>query len=273
MSQNADVSPATTGRKPVPQHADAITRLRQVVHDLRSPGGCPWDIEQTHESLLTNLLEEAYESVEAIRSGDWPHMCEELGDLLLQVVMHSEMASETGAFDFDAVAAGIAEKLVRRHPHVYATSGVDDTAGVLNQWEVIKAQEKGDKAPKGWLEGVGRGLPGLARAAKVQKKAGKVGFDWPDTVGVREKIREELAEVEAAPDAESRAEEIGDLLFSVVNLARKEGHDPEILMTAATEKFVARFGKMERALKEDGLTLEAATVEQMEERWQAAKGR
>lgn len=260
------------GKTP-PDSCDGLVRLQRVVHDLRSPGGCPWDMEQTHLSLMPNLVEEAYEVVEAAQSGDPGHFCEELGDLLLQVVFHGELGSETGAFDLDKIAHGIAEKLIRRHPHVYGDSGAADTAAVLKQWDEIKQGEKGGK-PQAFLAGVSKALPGLSRAAKLQKKAAKVGFDWPDAGGVLEKLREECGELEeavAAGDLGHAAEELGDVLFSAVNAARKLGLDPEVVMTAANAKFETRFTAMERNLAADGITLEAAPLEIMEAAWQAAK--
>ena len=168
-----------------------IERLRAIMHRLRAPGGCPWDAEQTHESLVSNLIEETYETVAAIRSGDQENLREELGDLLLQVVFHAELAQENDRFNLDEIARGISDKLVRRHPHVYSDSRVDSTDGVLSQWEDIKRAEKGHEE-KPYLHGVGKGLPALLRAAKLQKKAGKIGFDWPDTTGIAEKIDEEI---------------------------------------------------------------------------------
>ncbi len=255
------------------RNADQLARLRAIMHRLRAPGGCPWDAEQSHESLVPNLIEESYETVDAIRSGDAAHLREELGDLLLQVVFHSEIAEESGRFNLDDVARGISDKLVRRHPHVFAASTVDSTEGVLKQWDEIKRAEKGDQE-KPYLHGVGKGLPGLLRAAKLQKKAAKVGFDWPVETGVISKIREELAELQGAVDAQDLAavsEEMGDLLFSVVNLARFRNIDPEILMATANAKFETRFNEMERLLKEKGLTLEAAGPDEMEDAWETAK--
>lgn len=260
------------GKTP-PSDADGLIRLKKVVHDLRSPGGCPWDQEQTHQSLLPNLIEEAYEVLEAIQNDDGAHMCEELGDLLLQVVLHGEIASETGRFDLDRIAHGIAEKLIRRHPHVYGDSGVSDTAGVLQQWDEIKKAEKGN-APRAFLDGVSAALPSLSRAAKLQKKAAKVGFDWPDAAGVIDKIREETREVEealAGGDDAAIAAEVGDLLFSVANLARKLKLDPEVLLATANDKFVRRFHDMEQRIVAGGNTLEAASPDEMEAAWQSAK--
>lgn len=222
---------------------------------------------------MPNLLEEAYENAEAIRSGDLAHMREELGDLLLQVFMHSEIASETAAFTVDEVASEVTEKLIRRHPHVFGDSDAGDSDAVLRQWDAIKRAEKGTEAEP-HLSGVGTGLPSLIRASKIQKKAAKVGFDWPDDEGVVAKIREEVGEVEEAlvrGDECHLAEEIGDLLFAVVNLARRRGFDAEALLAAANAKFVARFHAMESRLAAAGQSLESATLEAMESAWQATK--
>lgn len=250
-----------------------MERLRAIMHRLRSPGGCPWDAEQTHESLISNLIEEAYECVDAIRGGDTLQMREEFGDLLLQVVFHCELASESAAFDFDDVACAISDKLVHRHPHVFGASSVRGTDAVLAQWDAIKRAEKGDQE-KPYLHGVGKGLPALLRAMKLQKKASKVGFDWPDEVGVMAKIDEEMAELTREwkmGNAEAFAEEWGDLVFSLVNLARVRGLDPEVLMAQANRKFEHRFAEMEHLLRESGLTLDAASLEEMEQHWQRAK--
>ncbi len=250
-----------------------VERLRAIMHRLRAPGGCPWDAEQTHASLVPNLIEEAYETVDAIQRGDMEHLEEELGDLLLQVVFHCELADEVGHFDLDWVASGISDKLVRRHPHVFASSAASSSDEVLKQWDEIKRGEKGDEA-RPYLHGTGKGLPALLRASKLQKKAAKVGFDWPTQSGVLAKIREEVMELEAAVDAqdlEAVDEELGDLLFSVVNLARFRKIDPEVVMAAANEKFERRFNEMERLLKAAGKSLEEANDRQMDEAWEAAK--
>ena len=258
-----------------PDPGKQLARLRAIMHRLRAPGGCPWDAEQTHESLVTNLIEEAYETVDTIQRGDHNHLQEELGDLLLQVIFHSELAEEAGRFNLDDVSRGISDKLVRRHPHVFAQSDAATSDAVLQQWDEIKRAEKGDEE-KPYLHGVGKGLPALLRAAKLQKKASKVGFDWPDQAGVIAKIREELDELEVAidtGDARAADEELGDLLFSVVNLARFRKLDPEVLMATANTKFETRFAAMERDLKLNGLDLASTSPERMEESWQAAKGR
>ncbi len=255
-----------------------VERLRAIMHRLRAPGGCPWDAEQTHVSLISNLIEEAYEVVDAIKREDHPHLEEELGDLLLQVVFHSEMAQEAGRYDMNDVARGISEKLIRRHPHVFGDSAVNDTEGVLSQWDEIKRQEKGSEE-KPYLHGVGDGLPAMLKAAKLQKKAGKVGFDWADAKSILVKVKEELAEVEEAfenyeqdgvvPD-ELEAE-IGDLLFVTVNVARKLGVDPEVAVDRTNHKFMDRFGKVETRLKAKGVSLKEATMEQMDAEWNKAR--
>ncbi|MCW1883286.1 nucleoside triphosphate pyrophosphohydrolase [Luteolibacter flavescens] len=256
-----------------PEKGRQVERLRAIMHRLRAPGGCPWDAEQTHGSLVSNLIEEAYETVDAIQRNDLPHLQEELGDLLLQVVFHSELAEESGNFDMDDVARGISDKLVRRHPHVFATSQAATSDAVLQQWDEIKRSEKGTEA-EAYLHGTGKGLPALLRASKLQKKAAKIGFDWPTQTGVLAKIREEVLEVEAAVDAQDLPavdEEIGDLLFSVVNLLRFRKMDPEVVLAAANDKFERRFGEMEKRLKAAGISLEDATADQMDDAWEEAK--
>ena len=256
-----------------PDPGKQIDRLRAIMHRLRAPGGCPWDAEQTHQSIVTNLIEEAYETVDTIEREDHEHLKEELGDVLLQVVFHGEIAEEAGRYNLDDIARGISDKLVRRHPHVFAASDVNTTDGVLQQWDAIKRTEKGDEE-KPFLHGIGKGLPSLLRAAKLQKKASKVGFDWPSAEGVISKISEELEEVKEAIALGSSAaveEELGDLLFSVVNLARFRNLDPEVLLMNANRKFESRFSAMESRLKEQSLTLEQATADQMEEMWNASK--
>ena len=256
-----------------PEDAAQLVRLRAIMHRLRAPGGCPWDAEQTHASLVPNLIEETYETVDTIRRGDFDHLREELGDLLLQVMFHSELADEAGRFNLDDVARGISDKLVRRHPHVFATSDAGTSEQVLKQWDEIKRAEKGHQQEP-YLHGVGKGLPALLRAAKLQKKAAKVGFDWPDETGVLAKIREELIELEAAMrggDPAAVDEELADLMFSLVNLARFRGSDPELLMEAANRKFEQRFAAMENRLAGNGTDLASASLAEMERAWQACK--
>lgn len=254
-------------------HPDALTRLRYVVHRLRAPGGCPWDMEQTHTSLIPHVIEEAYEVADAIRSGDPAQICDELGDILLQPVLHAEIASETGSFDLDQMAHGLTEKLIRRHPHVFSETTANTSDAVLKQWDAIKRTEKGTEH-EGLLHGTGSGLPALMRAQKLQKKAARVGFDWPDATPVFAKIREEAAELEeaiASGDKAHMEDELGDLLFSVVNLARKLGIESEPALAAANEKFTRRFHAMESHLREQGHELGQHTLEQMDTAWDAVK--
>ena len=259
--------------QPPPTATDSLTRLREIVHRLRAPGGCPWDREQTHESLIPHVIEEAYEVAEAIREGDPALICEELGDLLLQPVLHAEIAAESGAFDLDRMADALSEKLVRRHPHVFGDADVTTSAGVLTQWDAIKREEKGTRH-EGMLHGVGKGLPALMKAQKVQKKAARAGFDWPEAAPVFGKIREEAAELEAAVasgDQDHITEEVGDLLFSVVNLARKLGVESEAALAAASAKFVRRFHALEERITSGGRQLADCTLAEMDAVWDEVK--
>lgn len=254
-------------------HPDGLTRLRYIVHRLRAPGGCPWDMEQTHESLIPHVIEEAYEVAEAIRGGNAAEICDELGDLLLQPVLHAEIANESGAFDLDKMAHGLSEKLIRRHPHVFGEASAATSDAVLSQWDAIKRVEKGAEN-EGLLHGTGGGLPALMRGQKLQKKAARVGFDWPDAKPVFDKIREETAELEEAVQSGDKAhieEEIGDLFFSVVNLARKLGVESESALAAANDKFVNRFHAMEKHLRGQGRELGKLSLAEMDEAWDTVK--
>lgn len=254
-------APATSNEAP----GAAFERLAGVMAKLRDPdGGCPWDLEQDFATIAPYTIEEAYEVADAIERGDMPGLREELGDLLLQVVYHAQMAAETGAFGLADVAAGIADKMVRRHPHVFGDVEVASAAAQTDAWEKLKAAEK---PRSGALDGVALGLPALMRAQKLQKRAARVGFDWPDAEGPRTKIDEELAEVAAAP-ADKRAEEIGDLLFAVVNYARHLGIDAEEALRAANGKFERRFTAMEAA---GGVAFAGLDLDAKEALWQAAK--
>jgi MazG family protein len=249
----------------------SIDRLREIVARLRAPDGCPWDREQTHESLKPHLIEECYELIDAIDDRDDETMREELGDLLLQVVMHTQMASEEGRFDFDSVAGSIAEKLVRRHPHVFSDTKLSTSDAVLRQWDAIKRHEKKDR--ESVLDGVPRLLPALARAQKVQSKAARIGFDWPDSAGPLEKVKEEVAELEQAKSREQLAEEFGDLLFALVNFARKSELEAEDLLQAATRKFSDRFRQMEILAEKRDLKLSSLTLAEMDQLWNEVKKR
>lgn len=267
-----------------------VDRLRRIMHLLRAPGGCPWDAEQTHESLVKHLIEEAYEVAAAIRGGNRDEIIDELGDLLLQPVFHAEIASGAaeGGFDLDDIATAICEKLIRRHPHVFGDATADSPDAVLTQWELIKATEKGSLnldgleskegqvVPEYLIKKANDGLPALMAAGKIQGKAATVGFDWPDLPPVIGKVREEIDEVVEAMSSgcdEKVAEEIGDLLFAVVNLARKAGHEAEVLLHAANGKFVKRLQAVEDVLCGAGLTLESASFGEMDAAWDEVKAR
>ena len=258
--------------------ASPLEQLRAIVARLRAPGGCPWDREQTHASLRTALLEETYEVLAAIEADDDPNLREELGDLLLHVVLHSQIAAERGAFDFDAVAREIGEKMVRRHPHVFGDDRLSDTAAVLVRWDEIKRREKEKAGSRrggvpSQMDGLPAMLPALMRAQKAQEKAAKVGFDWRRVEEVLAKVREEVTEIEETPPGPSDAvaEEIGDLLFAAVNLARWHKLDAETTLRGATDKFVRRFQHVETALRARGEAWDAATFEELDALWEEAK--
>jgi tetrapyrrole methylase family protein/MazG family protein len=256
-------------QEPPSESLPPIDRLRAIVAALRVPGGCPWDFEQTHASLRAGLLEEAYEVVAAIDSGDDANLCEELGDLLLQVVFHADIGRTEGRFDFDAVARSIGEKLVRRHPHVFGDSHCANSSEVLKRWDEIKHAEKGG-VPQSLLDGLPHGLPALIRAEKVQKRAAKIGFDWSDAEPVWEKVQEELREARSAAP-ENLEEEIGDVLFAVVNLSRKLKIDPETALSRGTRKFEERFREVETLARERGLDLSALGLQGLDRLWDEVK--
>lgn len=266
-----------------------IARLIEIMVRLRTPGtGCPWDLEQTFATIAPYTIEEAYEVAEAISRGDRHDICEELGDLLLQVVFHARMAEEEGAFDFGSVVEAITAKMIRRHPHVFGDADTREIAVAQDAWARIKAEEKTARAarlaaegraeaPKGLLGAVAVGLPALARAVRLQAKAGEVGFDWNDPAAVIAKIREELDEIEAeivtaTPVRARQADELGDVLFAVANLARHLDLDPETALAGTNDKFRRRFAHIEARLAEQGRTPAGATLDEMEALWVEAKG-
>jgi len=258
---------------------DAGGRFRDfvaLIARLRAPGGCPWDREQTHESLKPMTIEEAYEVLEAIDDGGDAELRGELGDLLLQVVFHSQIAAEAGRFDIGGVIDHVSEKMVRRHPHVFGGAKAESSGEVLRNWEALKAEElraKGDRPADSMLDGVSRGLPAVMEAFQMATKASRVGFDWPDVPSVLAKLDEETAELREAMagDHGGVAEEMGDLLFSAVNLARKLGVDPESALKAANRKFRRRFRYVEEKLREQGTTPADAGLERMDALWDEAK--
>ena len=246
--------------------------LCRIIERLRGKGGCPWDAEQTHESIKKCMVEEAYEAVEAIESGDMSKVYDELGDLLLQVVMHAQIAKESGEFDMDDITNAVCTKMIRRHPHVFGDTKVKDSDEVLDNWEEIKKAEKGESKASESLESVAHSLPALMRAQKVQKRAAKVGFDWADVSGAIDKVKEETAELEeAVKNGTNTEEELGDLLFSVVNVARFVKADSEEALTQSTRKFISRFAKMEDVVLKSGKRLEDLSLDEMDGIWDKIK--
>ena len=249
-----------------------VRDLEEIVRILRAPGGCPWDAEQTHASIRRNFLEEAYEAVEAIDEQNPEHLKEELGDVLLQVLFHARMEQEAGRFGLDDVADGICKKLIYRHPHVFGDVAVSGTGEVLTNWEELKRKEKGQATNTDALEAVARSLPALWRAEKVQKKAKKAGFDWPDISGALDKLSEELSELkQAVAQGTNVEEELGDLLFSAVNVSRFLKADPEDALNGATDKFIGRFRKVEAQAAAQGRSMEGMTLEELDKLWECAK--
>ena len=262
--------------------SENLNRLLTVMARLRDPKtGCPWDVEQSFATIAPYTIEEAYEVADAIAREDMHDLKDELGDLLLQVVFHARMAEEAGEFDFDAVAGAIADKMIRRHPHVFGDEADRDAGGQRHAWEEQKAAERDDRAKRrggngetSALDGVPTALPALMRAEKLGKRAARVGFDWPDLEGVFAKIAEESDEIRAEAargDQERLADEVGDLLFAAANLARKAGVDAEAALQAASRRFEARFRHLEATMAADGRAPDQASLDELESEWQAAK--
>jgi tetrapyrrole methylase family protein / MazG family protein len=254
----------------------------EIVAHLRAPDGCPWDKEQTHESLRKHLLEESYEAIAAIDSGDFNSMREEFGDLLLQAVLQSQIANDEGQFNINQVIHGIHSKIVRRHPHVFGDLKLEGVDGVLANWEKLKEQEReklalsegeGKKESKGLLDGVPLALPALSQAQEYQDRAARVGFDWPEVEGVLDKIKEEIEEIKNAETDFELASEIGDLLFAMVNLARWKKVDGESVLRATNAKFKKRFAYVEQGAKKQGRNLSDLTLGEMDVLWNEAKRR
>lgn len=251
-----------------------MDRLVHIMETLRGPGGCPWDAEQDHKTLLPSLLEEAYELAEAIEKDDPEAMEEELGDVLLQVVFHSIIAEEDGDFTISGVISKLAGKLVYRHPHVFGDAEVNDSSEVTVNWDRLKNGEQGKKERRSIADGIPANLPSLLYALKLQTRARRAGFDWNESIEVIEKIREETGELESAlsaGDLETAADEIGDLVFSAVNLARKIGADPEAAVRRANRRFAERFSYIEDAARKHGISPTEMSMEEKERIWQKAK--
>ena len=268
-----------TGKLPMavsftPKERYTIEDLLEIMCLLRSPEGCPWDREQTHESIRSDFLEETHEAVEAINLRDAEGRQEELGDVLLQVVFHAQIEAEEGRFDFGDVVDGIAKKLIVRHPHVFADASADSSAQVWKSWDAIKRQTKGGKTQADLLRAVPRSLPALMRAAKVQSRARRVGFDWPDVSGALEALdseRAELGQAMASGDAREIEEELGDLLFSAVNVSRFLHTDAEQALTLASDKFIRRFTAVEELAARQGVDMASAPLSELDRLWEQAK--
>lgn len=251
--------------------------FQEIIAHLRAPDGCPWDREQDHQTLRTNLLEETYETLAALDANDPGHMREEFGDLLLQITLHAQIANEYGEFNIAQVIKGIYDKIIRRHPHVFGDWQVQGVEHVLQKWEKLKAAERAEAelengiSQKGLLDGVEIALPALAQAEEIQRRAARVGFDWPDERGVVDKISEECHELLAADNLASRADELGDLLFSVVNLARHYEIDAESALRETNTRFRTRFAYIEKSAKKEGKSISDLTLDEMEAYWQKAK--
>ncbi|MEM9233029.1 MAG: nucleoside triphosphate pyrophosphohydrolase [Pseudomonadota bacterium] len=259
-----------------PADRRSIDALRAIMANLRAPvGGCPWDVEQDHRSIARYCIEEAYEVVDAIENGTDRDLCDELGDLLLQVVFHAQMASERGAFNFDDVVQSISDKMVRRHPHVFVAEDGRDAEEQTAAWEDIKAQERAEKGKaESILDDVPIGLPALTRAEKIAKRVARVGFDWPDWRGVTAKLREELAEVEEAileDDEDHIREEVGDFLFTAACLTRAVKVEGETVLREANEKFRRRFANVEAGVRNSGRSWEDHSLADLEAYWEAGK--
>ena len=243
-----------------------------ILELLRSENGCPWDKEQTHESIRRNFIEEVYEAIEAIDDKNTGLLCEELGDVMLQVVFHAQMEKEAGRFTIDDVNDGICKKLILRHPHIFGDLCVKDSDEVLRNWDEIKKKEKGQKSHSDTLDSVSKSLPALIRAEKIQHKAAKTGFDWPDIEGAFDKLSEEITELKEAIATDGNTlDELGDVLFSVVNLSRFLKIDPEEALTRTCEKFSRRFRYMEEGALADGKKLDELTLDEMDKLWSEKK--
>lgn len=249
-----------------------VEDLREITRILLHPGGCPWDIEQTHESIRRNFIEEAYEVAEAIDEGSTPHLKEELGDVLLQVVFHASIEEDAGRFDLDDVADGICKKLIYRHPHVFAGQKTDSVGEVLVNWEELKRQEKGQATATDTLNSVARSLPGLWRAEKIQSKAEKAGFEWPNVQAAMDKLEEELNELKTAVAENTNVEEeLGDLLFAAVKIARFFQIDAENALAGTCEKFIRRFSGVEAAVAAQGKQMSELDVSELMTYWDREK--
>ena len=277
IDQSQAIGLLTSLYLPPLEKGTSFEAFQEIIAHLRAPNGCPWDREQTHQTLRTNLLEETYEALEALDTDDPAKMREEFGDLLLQLTLHAQIANEYGEFNFAQVIKQIYDKIIRRHPHVFGDWKVTGVENVLQNWEKIKAEERLEEQHenhglrKGLLDGVTKAMPAISQAEEIQRRAARVGFDWPDTHGVVEKINEECHELINAQDLGSRADELGDLLFAVVNLARHYEIDAESALRETNTRFRQRFAHIEQEAQKQGKTLSELSLDEMERFWQEAK--
>ena len=248
---------------------DSFDTLVQIITRLRQPDGCPWDREQTHLSVKNNLLEEAYEAVEAIDEGEMSKLCEELGDLLMQIVFHAQMAGESGHFSMEDVVGGINSKLIRRHPHIFGERRATTANEVISHWQEIKRQE--GREGQSILSGIPKAMPALAYSQSIQRRAAHVGFDWKNADDIMDKLAEEVAEARTAADHTQMVREFGDILFTLVNIARRQNIDLEPALRGANERFYRRFSYMEENCRQRGVTLQSLSLEQQDALWEEAK--
>jgi tetrapyrrole methylase family protein/MazG family protein len=253
----------------LPDDMKSFKTFVEIIARLRAPGGCPWDREQTHASLRANLLSECYEVLEAIDSGSSPELREELGDLLLQIVLHAQIARDSGEFEIGDVIESIATKIVHRHPHVFGSRKVKDAEEVMHNWEALKREERPED--DSMLKGVPRDMPALAYAYEISRRAVRVGFEWENVEGVIDKLIEEVKEIKEAGSREEKAREFGDLLFTLVNYARWQGIDAEAALREANRKFYRRFARMEELCRQRGKELEKLSLKEWDELWEEAK--
>ena len=253
----------------LPENLSQFTTLVDIIARLRAPDGCPWDREQTHASMRENLLEECYEVLEAIDEADWPRLCLELGDLLMQVVFHAQLAAEAGEFELKDAISNINSKLIRRHPHVFGSVKVADADEVLHNWEALKRQER--EADASMLASVPKQMPALAYSQEIQDRVARVGFDWEDVSGVIDKLAEEVSEFKQAPSQEQQVKEFGDLLFTLANIARRQGIDLESALREANQRFYRRFTYMEELCRQRGLNFSQLSFAEQNALWEEAK--
>lgn len=254
----------------LPQDLSKFDALVEIIARLRAPDGCPWDREQTHASLREELLSECYEALEALDEGDTAKLCEELGDMLLEIVLQAQIAKDNGEFEIGDAIRSINEKIIRRHPHVFGSGKVKDAAEVSYNWEVLKSEEREEGASM--LESVPRQMPALGYSQEVQRRVARVGFDWEDTEGVIDKLVEEVRELREAGSDSEKAQEYGDLLFTLVNIARREGIDSEAALREANRRFYRRFTRMEELCRQRGLAFHELSFDEQNSLWEEAKG-